>query len=92
MALMCAGVAITPDALARVSVAAREWSTRPDLTEGQQAMARSLEQHAAVLATASTTLSGKDVAVVKKLCCQLFAAVNRGEKPGPTKWPCSPRA
>jgi hypothetical protein len=87
----CAGVEITPDALKRVSLAALEWSEREDLTRGQQTMARALSQQAARLAEAPA-MTGKEVALVKKLCCQLFSAVNDGAKPGPSQWPCGPRS
>lgn len=86
----CAGIEITPDALRRVSLAAHEWSLRHDLTPEQQTMARTLELQAARLACGQAA-TGKDIALVKKMCCSLFAAVNRGAKPDRTQWPCSPR-
>lgn len=85
----CGEIEITPDALKRVSLAAREWSARADLSVGQKTMARALEQQAARLATASA-VTGRDIALVKKLCCRLFAVVNAGAQPGPGRWPCSP--
>lgn len=90
MAFKCSGVEITSETLERVSLAAREWSLRPDLTHGQQMMARELEEHAARLATVST-VNGSEIALVKRLCCHLFATVNGGAKPDPSAWPCAPR-
>jgi hypothetical protein len=91
VAYKCGGIEITPEALERVSLAAREWSVRADLTAGQRTMAHALEEQAARLATASA-VTGKEIALVKTLCCHLFAAVNGGMKPDRAQWPCSPRS
>lgn len=91
MAYKCAGVDITPDMLKRVSASAREWSENPNLTPGQQAMARTLEREAARLAETAEPV-GSEVAFVKKMCCHLLAAAHGGKLPDRSQWPCSPRA
>lgn len=90
MSYKCAGVDVTPEMLSRISAAAREWSQNPELTHGQQALARTLEQEAARLAEAPEPLCSK-VVFVRKMCCHLLAAAHGGELPDRSQWPCSPR-